>query len=216
MGRKKAISDAAVLSAAREVFGARGNAASTREIARAAGVSEGVLYQRFQTKERLFLAAMAPRPLDPAAILGPAEAAAGDPRAWIRRAVERMTEHYAGIVPMALQLVQHPSFDPAMGGPTEAARTTDALEEELARRLRALEAEGAIAAGSARTATRLLVSLAHDRALTSVLRSSDLRSDRRQLAAVVDLFWQGLAPHRPRAKPGAQAVGRRRSVPVAR
>lgn len=216
MGRKKTISDAAVLSVAREIFGARGNAASTREIARAAGVSEAVLYQRFRTKERLFLSAMAQPPLDPAAILGPAEAAAGDPRTWIRRVVERMSAHYAGIVPMALQMVQHPSFDPSRAGPTEAARATDALEEELARRLRALEADGTIAAGSARTAARLLVSLAHDRALTSVLRSRDLRGDRRQLAAVVDLLWRGLAPEGPNARRARQTAARRRSLPVAR
>ncbi len=215
MGRKKTISDEAVLSVARGIFRARGHAASTREIAAAAGVSEAVLYQRFGTKERLFHAALSPRPLDPAEILGPEEAA-GDPRAWIRYVVERMSAHYAEIVPMALQMVQHPAFDPAKGGPAEAARSTDALAEELARRLRGLETKGAIAPGSARSAARLLVSLAHDRALTSVLRSRDLHADRRRLAAVVDLLWRGLAPAGPRARRGAQAAERRRSVPVAR
>jgi AcrR family transcriptional regulator len=204
MGRKKTISDAAVLAVARGIFGARGHAASTRDIARAAGVSEAVLYQRFDTKERLFLAAMAPRPFDPAAVLGRDEAV-GDPRTWIREVVERISAHYVEIVPMALQMVQHPSFDPKKGGPTEATRTTDELELELARRLRGLGRRGGVSAGSEKAVARLLVSLAHDRALRSVLRSGDVRSDRRLLAGMVDVLWRGLAPEEGEPGGGGEA-----------
>src|ERR1035438_5507653 len=53
MGRNKSISDDDLLAAARRVFVEQGYAASTREIARRAGVSEGLIFQRFQTKEDL-------------------------------------------------------------------------------------------------------------------------------------------------------------------
>ena len=64
MGRHKQVSDETVLQAAREVFSENGFGASTREIARQAGVSEAVLYQRHKTKLDLFFAAMIPPPLD--------------------------------------------------------------------------------------------------------------------------------------------------------
>jgi AcrR family transcriptional regulator len=71
MGRNKTVEDEEVLAAAREVFRRGGHAASTRDVARAAGVSQAVLYQRFGSKEELFFRAMAPEPLDIAALLGP-------------------------------------------------------------------------------------------------------------------------------------------------
>ena len=64
MGRTKQVSDEAVLTAAREVFVEKGFGASTREIARRAGTSEAVLYQRHKTKLDLFFAAMIPPPFD--------------------------------------------------------------------------------------------------------------------------------------------------------
>lgn len=60
MPRKKTISDEDLLAVAREVFVERGFTASTREIARRAGVSEALLFQRFTTKADLFFAAMVP------------------------------------------------------------------------------------------------------------------------------------------------------------
>jgi AcrR family transcriptional regulator len=58
MGRTKTISDEEVLERAREVFVEQGFRASTKAIAKHVGVSEGVLFQRFSTKEELFFAAM--------------------------------------------------------------------------------------------------------------------------------------------------------------
>ncbi len=54
MGRPRTISDEALLDAAREVFLREGAAASTAEIARGAGVSEGLIFKRFATKDALF------------------------------------------------------------------------------------------------------------------------------------------------------------------
>lgn len=206
MGRKKTISDDEVLAVARGIFGRRGHTASTREIARAAGVSEAVLYQRFETKEKLFLAAMAPQPLDIRQIFGPVEPS-GDPRIWVHRVVERMSGYFAEILPLAIQVMLHPSFDVSRGGPTEAASTTDRFEAELATRLRGLEGNRKIAAGAEGAAARLLVSLAHDWALRSFLRCCDVNSDRRRLAAMVGIAWKGLAPE---SREKASAAGRER------
>jgi AcrR family transcriptional regulator len=53
MGRPRTISDETLLDAARAVFLRDGVAASTAEIARVAGVSEGLIFKRFATKDAL-------------------------------------------------------------------------------------------------------------------------------------------------------------------
>jgi AcrR family transcriptional regulator len=57
-GRPQSIDSAALLAVAREVFLERGIRATTLEVAERAGVSEGVLFHRFKSKEALFSAAM--------------------------------------------------------------------------------------------------------------------------------------------------------------
>ena len=69
MGRRKTVSDADLLAAARGEFVKLGSAASTRDIARRAGVSESVLFQRFTSKAELFFAAMVPPAVDVEAVL---------------------------------------------------------------------------------------------------------------------------------------------------
>jgi AcrR family transcriptional regulator len=58
MARPVTISEEQILEAARRVFTQDGLSATTREIARQAGVSEGSLFNRFPTKEALFAAAV--------------------------------------------------------------------------------------------------------------------------------------------------------------
>jgi len=68
MARPVTISDEQILEAARIVFVRNGINATTKDIARQAGVGEGSLFRRFPTKEALFTAA----------ILNP------PPPAWVR------------------------------------------------------------------------------------------------------------------------------------
>lgn len=58
MARPAVIKDDALLEAAREVFLDRGVSATTAEVAARAGVSEGTLFKRFGTKNKLFECAM--------------------------------------------------------------------------------------------------------------------------------------------------------------
>src|SRR6188768_1798334 len=57
-GRPPSIDSERLLAVAREVFLERGIRATTLEVAERAGVSEGVLFHRFKSKEGLFSAAM--------------------------------------------------------------------------------------------------------------------------------------------------------------
>jgi AcrR family transcriptional regulator len=58
MPRTAAITGQQIIEAAREAFLELGFGASSSEIARRAGVSEGTIFKRFRTKEELFIAAV--------------------------------------------------------------------------------------------------------------------------------------------------------------
>jgi AcrR family transcriptional regulator len=191
VGRHKTISDEDVLAVARSVFRERGHTVSTRDIAKIAGISETVLYQRFGSKEALFFAAMVPGPPDLQKLLGPLDPP-GEARLWVRSVVDRMTAYFAEVLPMGIQLMTHPSFKTF--ATTQPAAAATRLEEELAVRLRRLQQRQQIgAATSVMAAARLLTTLAHDVALRHVLSGKGGAADRRQLAAMVDIVWRGLA-----------------------
>jgi AcrR family transcriptional regulator len=58
MPRPVSIQDDVILRAAREIFLAKGLDATTSEIAAKAGVSHGIIFKRFKTKQALFQSAM--------------------------------------------------------------------------------------------------------------------------------------------------------------
>src|SRR5258708_10722995 len=58
MARRVSIQDDVILSAAREIFLENGLDATTSEIAAKAGVSHGIIFKRFKTKQGLFQTAM--------------------------------------------------------------------------------------------------------------------------------------------------------------
>jgi AcrR family transcriptional regulator len=188
MGRQKTISDEEVLRIARNIFREQGHTATTREIAQAAGISEGVLYQRFGSKDELFFAAMRPRGRDIEPMLGPKNPPE-DALTYLHTVVVRLGEHFAEVIPLALRVMMHPSFDPASlarvqpGGPPE-------LQEGLAQRLAALARRGELAMASPAVTARLLVSLAHDWALRRVHGISPRGV--RELKELVDVVWEGL------------------------
>lgn len=190
MGRHKTISDDAVLRIARDVFRTHGHTATTRQIADAAGISEAVLYQRFGTKDDLFFAAMHARGPDIEQLLGPEEPP-DDAHAYLRTVVVRLGKYFAEVIPLALRVMMHPSFDPASltrvqpGGPA-------ALRAGLAGRLALLARRGLIVTPSAAMTARLLLSLAHDWALGGVLGHGAAAPGARELREMVDILWEGL------------------------
>jgi AcrR family transcriptional regulator len=190
MGRHKTISDDEVLRVARDVFRARGHTATTREIAEAAGISEAILYQRFGSKDELFFAAMHPRGPDIEELLGPKDPPE-DAHTYLRTVVVRMGKYFADVIPLALRVMTHPSFDPTMFARVQP-RGAAVLQEALAERLASLARRKRIATPSEAVTARLLVSLAHDCALGGVFSPGSPAHRDRQLKEMVDAVWEGL------------------------
>jgi AcrR family transcriptional regulator len=190
MGRQKTISDEAVLRVARDVFRTKGHSATTREIAEAAGISEAILYQRFGSKDDFFFAAMHPTMPDIEELLGPRDPR-GNARAYLRAVTVRLGRYYASVIPLALHVMTHPSFDSAILSRTQV-RGPALLQRELADRLASLQRRGLIEIKSKETAARLLLSVAHDWALGNVLSSQDPVRHIRELKNLVEVVWTGL------------------------
>jgi AcrR family transcriptional regulator len=188
MGRQKTITDDEVLRIARDIFRRQGHTATTREIAQAAGISEAVLYQRFGSKDELFFEAMRPRGADVEQLLGPRDPTE-DALTYLHAVVVRLGEHFADVIPLALRVMMHPSFDPTSlarvqpGGPA-------ALQAGLADRLASLARREELVMPSAAVTARLLISLAHDWALRRVHQTSPRGA--RELKEMVDVVWEGL------------------------
>jgi AcrR family transcriptional regulator len=190
MGRHKTISDDAVLGVARRIFREQGHTATTRAIAEAAGISEAVLYQRFGSKDDLFFAAMHPRGPDIDELLGPRDPA-DDAHAYLRAVVVRLGKYFAEVIPQALRLMTHPSFNPgsfARVQPSPAAL----LQEGLTERLASLARRKRIVTKSAAATARLLVSLAHDWALRRAISAGIPAQGDRELKEMFEVVWLGL------------------------
>lgn len=192
MGRHKTISDHDVLSIARELFRTHGHTTTTRQIAEAAGISEAILYQRFGSKDHLFFAAMHAIGPDIEELLGPSQPSE-DAQAYLRAVVVRLGKYFAEVIPLALRVMTHPSFDPgslARAQPNAAA----VLKEALAERLAFLARRKRMALQSEAMTARLLVSLAHDWALGTVLSPAGSAHREGELKKMVDVVWEGLRP----------------------
>lgn len=196
MPRTKEIDDQTLLDACRAVFLREGLGVSTRRLAQAVGVSEGVLFQRFHTKDELFLACMRLAP--PA--LGDALA-----RALTRRSVEAglvalggaALEYLRAQMPVVLLVLAHPKHRDGTWSTGDGHRLLDDARTLHApfERLLAAHATTAAMTGRQRAATAgLLVSALLARAFHEQLRVDDPADDLRWLEHTVAALARGFLP----------------------
>jgi AcrR family transcriptional regulator len=191
MGRKKLITDAVLLEVARRVFVESGFGASTKEIARQAGVSEGVIFQRFATKDDLFFAAMIPPVADLHKLLH-------HPRSKGRALLVKLTfatiEYWREALPVLLPLVAHPyfrfeEFD---------RRHPDSPLSQLRRGLGEFFVEerraGRIGPVNPGAAALLVWSIAQTVVFFERMGAHDGRMDPQIVRETVRAMWEGLAP----------------------
>ena len=102
-----------IVEAAERVMRERGLArTTTKEIARAAGYSEGTLYKHFESKEDLFLAVLAERLPSFVALVEelPARVGRGTVRETLEGVATNALAYYGEIVPMAASIFSEPAL----------------------------------------------------------------------------------------------------------
>lgn len=196
MPRTKEIDDQTLLDACRGVFLREGLGVSTRRLAQAVGVSEGVLFQRFHTKDALFLACMrlAAPALDDALT-----------RALARRSVEAglavvgaaALEYLRAQMPVVLLVLAHPKHRDGTWSTGDGHRLLDDARTLHApfERLLAGHAATASMPPRQRAATAgLLVSALLARAFHEQLRVDDPAGDARWLEQTIAALARGFLP----------------------
>lgn len=193
MGRNKTVADEEILAAARDVFRRGGHAASTRDVARTAGVSQAVLYQRFGSKEELFFRAMTPQPPDLESLLGPYPPT--DAQRDILSLGARLLEYLRSFAPTFLNVVA------AHGAEVDRLRAWhDGLPffpivSAIAARFERLAKDGLIRPGDARSRALVLICTIHSLAMFELLTGPEhpARSEQ-SIEHLLRVLWDGFAP----------------------
>lgn len=191
MGRKKTISDEDLLQVARQVFVEGGYGASTKEIARRAGVSEGVIYQRFSTKNELFFAAMIPPPADLTRLFQTSRLKG---RALIEKLTMAMLDYSRQTLPVLLPLMMHPGFrfeDLAERHPDSPLFV---LRREIGPFLQREKSAGRLGDVDPRGAALVVWSVAQGVAFFERLGAHGGKFPPEVIRWTIESMWKGLAP----------------------
>lgn len=195
MARPISISDDQILEAARVVFVRDGIKATTKEIARHAGVAEGSIFRRFSTKDALFAAAV----MNPRTPVWVREldhlVGQGEPRENLVHIVLGMMRFLQEMLPLVMvswssqsgQFTTHGDEEPP--GVRDRRLLTHYLHQEMELgRLRACNAEAV-----ARMLFGVCLNFVMDR-LT--LRQTTSPEEITTFAeSMVDAVWEGIRPH---------------------
>lgn len=192
MGRARTVEDEDILKAARLAFLDRGQLATTREIADAAGISQAVLYQRFGSKDDLFFAAMAPPPPDLEDLLGDPPRSADETESYLADVAERLYRYFETVAPLFVQLATHTAFHSDHLADAHQPMMESGLVESLSTRLGDLAIKGCIRKGDGSAMAQLLISVVHGEALSAALLKTPPDGERRR--ETIRLIWCGLKP----------------------
>jgi AcrR family transcriptional regulator len=193
VGRTKTIDDDEILRHAHKVFRAGGHTASTRDVARAAGISQAVLYQRFGSKENLFLRAMTPDPPDLEALLGPYPPRGA--RADLKRIGERLANYLAQLVPTLLHVLAHPDIGHHRLAKWHEGLPFHALVAALTERFRRLREDGLVGRVDPLASATAFLAAIHSAALIQAISYHGAPEDRRaHVNSLVEVLWAGFAP----------------------
>lgn len=192
MGRARTVEDEDILKAARLAFVDRGQFATTREIAEAAGISQAVLYQRFGSKDELFFTAMAPPPPDLDDLLGDPPPEPDETEAYLADVAERLYRYFETVAPLFVQLATHTAFHADHLAHAHRPVTGSGLAEALGTRLGDLAEQGFVRKGDGSAMAGLLISVVHGEALSAALLKTPPDGKRRR--ETIRLIWRGLKP----------------------
>lgn len=195
MARPTTITNEQIIEAAREVFLERGLEASTAAIAKAAGVSEGTLFNRFGNKTTLFEAAMgvpaAEENLQFDELIGK-----GDVRENLAQIALRKIAFFRELLPRFHLVCTHPEFDPRQfirqhpdPPPLRAIkRLTNYIDAEMKL--------GRLAPGDAEVVARVMMGSLHSFAFMELVGVNARlpMPERTFVRGLVHLLLEGIAP----------------------
>lgn len=201
MPRPRQITDERLIAAAHEVFLEQGFSATTAAIARRAGVSEGTLFNRFSSKEELFMAAIGLSEYGRWRTELARQVGTGDVRRNLERALLDMLQEAAELVPK-LSVMFSRGYDPShnpmlqqLDDPMHADADALAayLQAEVQRgRVRPLDADA--------TALMVVGALTHFihreqmRPAVSTAAPVSGMDPGRFVRSVMDVLWPGMVP----------------------
>jgi AcrR family transcriptional regulator len=192
MPRPRTISDEDILAVARVLFLTDGTGASTRVIAKEAGISEAILFQRFGTKERLFFAAMVPPPAKLDEIFN-AVPGKGKVTENLQEILLRLLDYFRQVMPLFVTLVSHRSFKFQ-----EFVKGHDMpvmmIGGRLAEYLKAEARLGRVRARHVSATTTMLLSTIHNHAVMESLGAADVGKAPQIVSETVKAIWNGLEP----------------------
>lgn len=173
----------------------QGFGTSTKEIARRAGVSEGVIFQRFVTKEELFFAAMVPPPADVKALLHHPRSKG---RALLEKIMLSMMDYCRATLPVLLPLMSHPAFRFEEFATRHPDSPFNVLRRELFEFFVREQRAGRIGAVDPGAAALLVWATAQTVPFFERLGAHGGQFPPEIVRAAVRCLWDGLAPGRDR------------------
>jgi AcrR family transcriptional regulator len=192
MPRNKTITDDEILAVARSLFLKEGAKASTRTLAKMAGISEAVIFQRFGTKEELFFAAMVLPEAQLEAIFN-VQPGKKQVTTNLESISLQIVSYFREVMPVFLSLISHPSFNMqsflqrhTMPAIQIGNGLTDYLnaEADLER----------ICTDNAAVTAAVLLSHLHNLVLSETIGVHQPIDTDRAISDAISVLWKGLEP----------------------
>jgi AcrR family transcriptional regulator len=192
MPRHKTITDEKILAVARSLFLQEGAKASTRTLAKLAGISEAVIFQRFRTKEDLFFAAMVPPEAQLEAIF---DVQPGQKQVTTNLAAIalQIVSYFREVMPVFLSLISHPSFEMQTFLQRHTMPAVQ-ISNQLSSYLNAEADLGRVRQEGVATAAEVLLSHLHNLALSETIGAHQSRDTEHAIFDAIALLWQGVKP----------------------
>ncbi len=191
MGRPKVVKDEALLEAARSVFLELGAFGTTKEVARRAGVSEAVIFQRFPTKAALFVGAMVPTAPDVASLV---IVGRDNPKRDLVATGKRMLSYFRKVIPAVMHLITYPNIKMADVFEHFGSMPPQDLNSALTAQLSALHREGKVHAPKPMATASLFVSAIHSLAVFELMEMHGSQPMDHAVEQFVEAIWAGLRP----------------------
>lgn len=192
MPRNKTITDEEILAVARSLFLKEGAKASTRTLAKLAGISEAVIFQRFGTKEDLFFAAMVPPEAQLEAMFN-VQPGEKQVTTNLKLISLQIVSYFREVMPIFLSLISHPSFDMQTFLQRHTMPAVQ-IERELTAYLSAEADLGRIHPDRIAAAVSVLFSYLHNLVLSETIGVHRPTDTDRAISEAIGVLWQGLEP----------------------